>query len=328
MFYAAAHFAGCIDITRVPITASVTPKPILTVTSPYFMCDEAYTVIDVQTSVGVMFWYENPTDNNSIFLGTHFVVPNIHQNTIFYAEANNNGCLSDRAPVLVNVYPTPNVTDENIVLCGGQTAVLDAANPGMTYLWSTGETTQTITSDALTNYNVVVTTPAPESCSKTKNFTITYYSQPEISTIDIQGLTATINTVQSGDFEYSLNGVDFQSSNLFTVQEGGNYICYVREINGCGNDEKPFVIISYPEFFTPNGDNINDTWSVKGGSNFSNAEVAIYDRFGRLITVLNSVNLFWDGTLNGKLLPATDYWFVARINDLFPEMKGHFTLKR
>lgn len=328
VFYAAAHFSGCTDITRIPITASVTPKPILTITSPYFMCDESYTVIDVQTSVGVMFWYENPTDTNPIFLGTHFVVPNIHQNTVFYAEANNNGCLSDRDPVLINVYETPTVADENIVLCEGENAVLDAGNPGMDYLWSTGETTQTILSNGLTTYNVVVTTPAPESCSKTKNFIISYYNKPLISTIDIQGLIITINTVQSGDFEYSLNGVDFQSSNIFTVQEGGNYIGYVREKNGCGSDQKPFIAISYPDFFTPNGDNINDTWSVKGGSNFSNAEVAIFDRFGKLITVLNSINLFWDGTLNGKLLPATDYWFVARINDKFPEMKGHFTLKR
>lgn len=328
VFYAAAHFAGCIDITRTPITASVTPKPILTFTSPYFMCDESYTVIDVQTSVGVMFWYNNTTDTNPIFLGTHFVVPNIHQNTVFYAEANNNGCLSDRDPVLINVYQAPNVTDENIILCEGETTVLDAGNPGMTYLWSTGEITQTIVSNGLANYTVTVTTPAPESCSKTKSFSIIYHNLPMISAIDIQGLIITINTIQSGDFEYSLNGVDFQNSNIFTVQEGGSYICYVREINGCGNDQKPFFVISYPEFFTPNGDNINDIWSVKGGANFSDAEVAIYDRFGKLITVLNSVNLFWDGTLNGKLLPATDYWFVAKINDLFPEMKGHFTLKR
>ncbi|UPT69397.1 MAG: hypothetical protein M0D53_09290 [Flavobacterium sp. JAD_PAG50586_2] len=67
VFYAAAHSPGCIDITRTPITASVTPKPILTVTSPYYMCDETYTVIDVQTSAGVMFWYENATDTNPIF---------------------------------------------------------------------------------------------------------------------------------------------------------------------------------------------------------------------------------------------------------------------
>jgi gliding motility-associated-like protein len=255
-------------------------------------------------------------------------VPNIHQDTVFYAEADYNGCHSDRVPVLINVYAAPQVADENIELCEGVTTILDAGNPGMTYLWSTGDTTQTIVSTGLTSYSVVVTTPAPESCSKTKNFTITYHTQPLISTIDVEDFTVTISTTEAGDFEYSLDGISFQPSNIFTVSEGGNYIAYVREKNGCGFDQKPFIVISYPDFFTPNGDNINDTWSVKGGTNFSNARVSIFDRFGRLITVLSTENPFWDGTFNGKKLPADDYWFTAKIDEAFPETKGHFSLKR
>lgn len=327
-YYAAANYGGCPDISRTPVVASVTPKPILTVTSPYYMCDETYTIIDVQTSSGIMFWYDSPTSTNTIFLGTHFIVPNIHQNTVFYAESNYNNCLSDREPVLINVYSSPVVTDETIELCEGKKITLDAGNPNMSYLWSTGEATQTILTNGLTNYSVVITTPPPGNCSKTKSFVISYHTQPFISTIDIQGLNVTINTTQSGDFEYSIDGENFQDSNTFTVLEGGSYIGYVREKNQCGKDQKPFVVISYPDFFTPNGDGINDSWSVKGGANFTTTEVAIYDRFGKLITILNNGNPSWNGTFNGKVLPATDYWFVAKINDNFPETKGHFSLKR
>nr|WP_294775890.1 T9SS type B sorting domain-containing protein [uncultured Flavobacterium sp.] len=327
-FYAAPHFNGCPDNSRVPVTASVTPKPILTVTSPYFMCDESYTVIDVVTSSGIMYWYDSPTSNNPIFLGTHFVVPNIHQDTVYYAEADYNGCHSDRATVEVLVYASPVVTDETLEVCEGDTIVLSADNPNMTYLWSTGETTQTIVANGLTNYSVVVTTPAPESCSKTKNFSITYHTQPVISSIETNGLQVTINTTESGDFEYSLDGIIYQSSNVFVLNEGGMYIGYVRERNQCGLDQKPFVVISIPEFFTPNGDNINDTWSIKGANYFSNAEVRIFDRFGKLIAVLNRYNPAWDGTYNGTLLPSTDYWFVAKINDSTPEIKGHFAMMR
>ena len=167
-----------------------------------------------------------------------------------------------------------------------------------------------------------------KAVQKQKNIAINYHTKPVISTIDLQDLTATINTVQSGDFEYSLDGQFFQNSNIFTVFEGGIYTGYVREKNGCGIDQKPFIVISIPEFFTPNGDNINDTWSIKGAFSFSTAEVAIFDRFGKLITVLNTTNPFWDGTFNGILLPSTDYWFVAKINDTIPEKKGHFSLKR
>lgn len=329
IYYAAANVAGCLDTSRIPVTASVTPKPVLTSASPYYMCDEAYTVVDVQTSLGLMFWYDTPTSTNPIFLGTHFVVPNIHQNTVYYAESNNNNCLSDRVPITINVYSAPNGVDENFVLCEGITVPLDAGNPGMTYTWSTGATTQIIQSNGLTNYSVVVTTPAPQSCSKTKNFTITYNAQPIISTIDVKGLQITIiTTTSSADFEYSLDGQNFQSSNVFTVPEGGNYIAHVREIHQCGFDQKPFVVISYPDFFTPNGDTINDHWYIKGALNFPAATVSVFDRFGKLITVLNTTNLFWDGTLNGKKLPASDYWFVAKIDNAFPEIKGHFSLLR
>ena len=327
-FYAAANYNGCPDISRTLVNANVTPKPILTVNSPYYMCDESYTVIDVQTSTGVMFWFDSPTSPNPIFLGTHFVVPNIHQDTVFYAEANNDNCLSDRATVQVNVYPIPILNDETIVLCQGDQILLDAGNPNMTYLWSTGETTPTILSNGLTTYSVEVTTPSPGNCTKIKNFNIAYNTQPLISDIVIQGLTATINTTQSGDFEYSLDGETYQDSNVFTVFEGGMYNGYVREKNNCGDDQRPFVVISYPEFFSPNGDGINDNWHIKGGSNFVAAEVKIFDRFGKLITVLNTSNPSWDGTFNGKLLPGNDYWFVAKINETFPETRGHFTLKR
>ncbi len=328
LFYAAAHSGSCPDDLRVPVTASVTPKPVLTVNSPYSLCTGSNTTIALATTIGTLFWYDSPNSTTPIFTGTQFVVPNIQQDTFFYAEANNNGCLSDREMVEVQVFASPVVADEFIDLCEGETIVLSAGNPNMNYLWSTGATTQTIVSNGLTNYSVIVTTPAPENCSKTKNFSITYHAQPVISSIETNGLIVTINTTQSGDFEYSLDGIIYQSSNVFTVNEGGMYIGYVRERNQCGFDQKTFIVISVPAFFTPNGDNVNDTWSIKGASFFSNAEVRIFDRFGKLITVLNRYNPFWDGTYNGALLPSTDYWFVAKINDSTPEIKGHFAMMR
>lgn len=327
-FYAVAHSNNCPDDYRVAVTAHVTPKPILTYTSPYYMCDESYTVIDVQTTSGILLWYDSMTNPTYFFLGTHFVVPNIHQNTTFYAEANYNGCLSDRAPIDVNVYAPPVVSDEVYKICSGNVLTLDAGNPGMTYLWSTGATTQTITTNGLSNYAVVVTTLAPESCSKTKNFSITINSAPVISDILINGSIATINTTATGDFEYSIDGTNYQTSNQFTIADGGYYIGYVREKNNCGFDYKTFIIISIPEFFTPNNDGNNDVWTVKGLLYYPKAEVKIYDRFGKIITQLNSSKYYWDGTLNGKTLISDDYWYVFKIDENSPEIKGHFSMKR
>lgn len=328
-FYAVASQAGCPDTSREPVIATVIQKPIITTASPYSKCDEVYTVISVQTSGGNVAWYNNLTDTTSIANGVNFVVPNIHQDTTYYVEANDSNCISTRESVLVNVYGVLAVADEHFTLCEGDKITLDAGTPNMNYLWSTGETSQTILSNGGTSYSVQITTTPPANCSSTKNFTITYNVFPVISSIDIMGLIVTINMVQPGDFEYSLDGMNYQSSNIFEVPQGGIYVAYVKEKNGCGDVvQKQFVVISYPSFFSPNGDGTNDNWYVKGGSSFPISQVAVFDRFGKLITVLNHANPFWDGTLNGKVLPADDYWFIAKINETFPETKGHFSLIR
>lgn len=328
-YYAAAHSTFCPDDLRVPVIANIIPKPVLTYTSPYYMCEESYTVIDVQTTTGILLWYDSPTAINPIFLGTHFVVPNIHQDTVFYAEANYNGCLSDRVPVLIQVYAAPIANDENVEICSGATITLNAGNPGMSYLWSTGATTQTINSTiGVTNYSVVITTPSPEFCTKTKNFTITEHTPPSIDEVLINGNTATIITATTGDFEYSIDGSNYQISNVFLIPEGGLYTAYVREKHGCGFDFRTFVIITIPQFFTPNNDGNNDTWIIKGLMNYSNASVKIFDRFGKLITKLNATNYSWDGTINGKSGVADDYWYVFKLDESSPEIKGHFSLKR
>lgn len=327
-FYASPSTAGCPDFSRTPVIATIIPKPILTISSPYSKCDEVYTVISIQASAGNVSWYANQTDINPIASGANFIVPNIHQDTVFYVESNDQNCISSREPVLIKVYGIAAVPDENYTLCEGEQITLDAGVSNMVYLWSTGETSQTIASNGLTSCSVTITTPPPANCSTIKNFTIIYHPKPLITTIDIQGLTITINTSQIGDFEYSIDGINFQDSNVFSVAEGGNFIAYVKEKNNCGFDQKQFVVVSYPNFFTPNGDGVNDNWYIKGGNNFSHAEVAIFDRFGKLITILTASNPVWNGTLRGKLLPASDYWFVAKINDSFPETKGHFSLIR
>jgi len=82
-------------------------------------------------------------------------------------------------------------------------------------------------------------------------------------------------------------------------------------------------------FFTPNGDNINDTWQVYGVSSVfqPNSIIYIFDRYGKLITQIKASSKGWDGTLDGNPLPATDYWFSVTLDD-GRVYKNHFTLKR
>lgn len=73
-----------------------------------------------------------------------------------------NGCVGTSAPVdvVVNNNPTPEVVaDGPLAFCAGGSVVLTAASNGniVSYLWSNGETTQSITVSVAQNYLVVVT---------------------------------------------------------------------------------------------------------------------------------------------------------------------------
>ena len=104
----------------------------------------------------------------------------------------------------------------------------------------------------------------------------------------------------------------------------------VRDKNGCGSTPLTAVVVNYPKLFTPNGDSYSDTWMVSGISQLKNVKLYIYNRYGKLLTQLNSKNESWDGTINNTPLPADDYWFTISYteNGNSKEFKSHFSLKR
>ena len=92
---------------------------------------------------------------------------------------------------------------------------------------------------------------------------------------------------------------------------------------------KEVAVLGIPVFFTPNNDGYNDNWSIKGVKASFNANTIIYifDRYSKLIKQINPLTQGWDGTSNGKQMPATDYWYSVQLED-GQVVKGHFSLKR
>jgi gliding motility-associated-like protein len=323
-YYVDSFPTACNSGIRKAITVTINQIPSISINPINPICEGSPANLSASTNVGTINWYNSNGDLLST--GINFITPLLLADTTFFTQSNNNGCLSPKAQITVIVNPKPAVTDEELLICPDEKPTLDAGLPNMSYLWSTGETSQTITANGLTNYSVLVT--SAQNCSKTKNFTLFERQIPIINAVIINNNTATILMQINGDFEYSIDGVNYQSSNSFYVEDGGIYSAYVRELNGCGNDSEMFAVIEAPQFFTPNGDNSNDLWTVKGLSFYPNASVKIFDRFGKLLSEINKTKPSWNGNLNNEQLPSTDYWFEIKINDAFPKQRGHFALKR
>ena len=92
---------------------------------------------------------------------------------------------------------------------------------------------------------------------------------------------------------------------------------------------KDFIDICIPNYFTPNGDGVNDGWTIGCAPNYPNLKFSIYDRYGRKLITLRAGEK-WYGTYNNTELPSGDYWYVVEtdINNNNRDFVGHFTLYR
>lgn len=328
-YYVDCPSPTCASGIRTGVTATINEIPSVTVLNSVGICGNSSTTLYAITTSGTINWFSDINSTSAIDFGPDFTIPIINQTTTYYLNAVNNGCSSGpRISVTVVVNPVPIVTDEIEIMCENTSVEIDSGITNVTYLWSTGETTPSINVNNPGIYTVIVTSPAPQNCTALKTITVIEHNIPHIQEVTINETTATINIIGFGDFEYSIDGIHYQDSNVFSVIEGGFYTAFVREKHDCGSDYKPFIIITIPEFFTPNNDGNNDYWIIKGLLYYPNAEVKIFDRYGKLITNLNSIKYSWDGTNNEKLLMSDDYWYSYKIDKNSPEIKGHFSMKR
>lgn len=327
-----AEVSGC-SSTRTVISATVYTTPTISTTkSTVSRCGLGTIVLEATPSIGNVNWFTDTIGGTQIGTGSVFSTPTISNDTLLYAEANNNGCISsNRIQFNITIYPVPVVVDENLILCENSSLEINAGINGMVYLWSTAERTQTITITSGGSYDVVISNSY--SCSSTKKITVTEYQIPEIDSIKVQERTIEIIVKNPQTyFEYTINGINYQQSNIFTNTPAGKNTAQVRDTNNCGTDSEIFVTIVVPTFFTPNKDGLNDEWIIKGMSIYPESTVRIFDRYGKLLKELRpdntSENISWDGTFNGQELPSSDYWYVLKVDANTPEKRGHFSLKR
>ncbi|WP_405398874.1 T9SS type B sorting domain-containing protein [Maribacter sp. Asnod2-G09] len=225
--------------------------------------------------------------------------------------------------------------DEPIVTIGQRIPDND-----FTYEWSSGQTSSLITVAEPGVYTLSVTNIGGLiQCITVRSVTVVFSSPPVISDITIEYENDASNVVnvfleESGDFEFQVDNDAPQSSGVFNNLFPGEHTITVRDINGCGSDTRDIVVVGFPKFFTPNGDNVNDVWKVDGLSALDNPVITIYDRYGKLLHQIFENSSGWNGSFNGTLLPESDYWFKLSYTNSLGEdtdasyINNHFTLKR
>jgi gliding motility-associated-like protein len=86
-------------------------------------------------------------------------------------------------------------------------------------------------------------------------------------------------------------------------------------------------MIKVSDFFSPNGDGVNDHWTIPELDLLPDSRVFIFDRFGRLLVENTGTAFRWDGLINNVPAPVDSYWYLVKLNEN-ESLRGNFTLMR
>lgn len=143
-----------------------------------------------------------------------------------------------------------------------------------------------------------------------------------------------INTTGGANLVWSSGETGVDSIIVFTE---GIYTVTSTD-NGCisedqieiTRDECLVPTIFVPNTFTPNNDNNNDVFMIKG-SEFDFFEATIFNRWGEQLFSWKEINEGWDGTYQGNVVPTGTYFYLIDVTFLGGKrefIKGSVTLLR
>lgn len=227
-------------------------------------------------------------------------------------------------------------TLENHQICQNQTVELNPNVSDATYLWSTGETTPTITVGVDGYYLVTV---SKNNCSRTDTSVVDVISAPYFEFNNFYLICPEEKLTLSGPSgsNYQFSWSNGATNQTIQVQQPGTY--WLQATNSCGSyidsttlayrldcNQEFFI----PTAFEPNDDGKNDRFVITG-KNISDYTITIYSRWGEQLFRSNDITNSWDGKTKGKAYPLGVYTYRIEYKNIKGEKQmkmGNVTLVR
>jgi len=244
--------------------------------------------------------------------------------------------------------PLVDVTDTTI--CFGQSAKL-AAIGGVSYLWSTGATTPTISMTPANTTSYTVTVTDSNNCKSNamgivtvNNLIVNINAVPDSmirrgETVILHAIFSFTDTSIFWTPSYGLSTTD-SAYTIANPQENTSYLVIITDSFGCKALDSisiyiiPEEIVLVPTGFSPNGDGVNDVLNVTLSPNLTLQEFRIYNRWGEEVFNFPKDNRGkgWDGIYKEREQPISTYvWVVVAKNKVSGKTvyrNGNVTLLR
>ena len=218
---------------------------------------------------------------------------------------DGNSCSATSTSINVNVSsaPIPTITATSTSACSGDTVILSSSTAD-SYVWSTGQTTQSIALTA-SSANITVTTVNVNACNgvgMSQPTSVTFTATPTAAgSFTTSGNVATFANTSTGAGSYSWDFGDFSNSSAsaptHAYAANGAYTVTLTAINGNCTSTTSFTVnisVSLDELqgitlnLFPNPANQEVNIALNGAALES---VVIVDQFGRTVKVSNVSNI-------------------------------------
>jgi gliding motility-associated-like protein len=234
-------------------------------------------------------------------------------------EVNHCGSASDSIVVTYESAPLPFELGEDVVLCPGESIMLNAPVTTDLITWQDGSHETSFIAEQEQVYSLQLS----NDCGITSDEVSVSFDDdiPELSldpTISLCGdevivLDATqpfvatyswstgsilpsIQISTPGDYSVSV------LTNCYTVDDA------VQVLADADCDNVLFI----PNVFSPNGDNINDEWViVPNDPDIISIECRVFDRWGDLVFTATEIPIVWNGQFNSKELNPGVYVYLV-----------------
>lgn len=294
------------------------------------LCKGSAAVLNATTSCTGPFAYAwSPGGQTSASIS---VSPTVNTSYIVSVTGTNNCTTIDT--FFVKVIPAPVVNlgpDTTSCAC----VFISAGNPGSSYYWNNGADYSGINICVTGQYWVTVSNGM---CIAYDTINVTVNTPPVVNLGPDVTITTTIalNAGNAGaTYAWSTGAI----TQIINVNASGQYSVMVTDANGCtGSDVIDIIkkdrLTFIPEGFSPNGDDVNETFNIKGIEEYPQNVFEIFNRWGDKVYTAQPYENTWDGRstlglrIGGNELPVGTYFYVLDLGDGSPAAKGTIYLNR
>jgi len=237
--------------------------------------------------------------------------------TFIVTIANSTGCTIADSFIVKLVHLSPINLGGNKSSCLTPIELSPGQYPGLTYLWSTGENSDSIYVNQSGKYWVRVN---KRGCNASDTAIVTILSPAVFQNDNIQNTLFCSDdsdlTLDAGAGYRYLWSPGGDTTQKIQVSTTGTYTVQITAPDGCVASKTVSITNQCTTYlfvanaFTPNGDKLNDQFKPVSRYPLESYNMKIYNRWGERLFQSSDINIGWNGTFKSQLCPEDVYLYI------------------